>query len=189
MERENILETNSLREQSLERHGNEVRGTQSGDIRGDHFVEKYRAYLGSEPFKLRVNNRALNWLKTYSMDQSYKSWLDGYNMIIEHRAKDNNQNTDSLSAKTKFYEMQEQREADRPEIKDGFSFMDRETYDSLPLTRWIDKSRQKPDKLIKYHSKLPIEHQEKAILKKKIWDANSNNAKFKDIRQTLKAKG
>ena len=25
------------------------------------FVEKYRAYLGSEPFKLRVDNRALSW--------------------------------------------------------------------------------------------------------------------------------
>ena len=34
-------------------------------------VEKYRAYLGSEPFKLRVDNRALSWSKTYSMDQSY----------------------------------------------------------------------------------------------------------------------
>ena len=31
------------------------------------FVEKYRAYLGSEPFTLRVDNRALSWLKTYSM--------------------------------------------------------------------------------------------------------------------------
>ena len=28
------------------------------------FVEKYRAYLGSTPFKLRVDNRALSWLKT-----------------------------------------------------------------------------------------------------------------------------
>ena len=35
------------------------------------FVEKYRAYLGSEPFRLRVDNRALSWLKTYSIDQSY----------------------------------------------------------------------------------------------------------------------
>ena len=35
------------------------------------FVEKYRAYLGSAPFKLRVDNRALSWLKTPSMDQSY----------------------------------------------------------------------------------------------------------------------
>ena len=35
------------------------------------FVEKYRAYMASAPFKLRVDNTALSWLKTYSMDQSY----------------------------------------------------------------------------------------------------------------------
>ena len=97
------------------------------------FVEKYRAYLGSEPFKLRVDNRALSWLKTYSMDQSYIGrWivrLDGYNMIIEHRTRDKHQNADSLSKKTEFYERQEQREADIPEIKDGFSFMDKETHE------------------------------------------------------------
>ena len=79
------------------------------------FVEKYRAYLGSEPFKLRVDNRALSRLKTYSMDQSYiGKWivrLDGYNMIIEHRTSDKHQNPDSLSKKTELYERQEQREA------------------------------------------------------------------------------
>ena len=65
------------------------------------FVEKYRAYLGSEPFKLRVDNRGISWLKTYSMDQSYIGrWivhLDRYNMIIEHRIKAKHQNADSLS--------------------------------------------------------------------------------------------
>ena len=131
------------------------------------FVEKYRAYLGSEPFKLRVDNRAISWLKTYSMDQSYIGrWivrLDGYNMIIEHRTRDKHQNADSLSKKTEFYERQEQREADRPEIKDGFSFMDKETYDSLPLTRWLDKS----GKPIEDHPELPGEPQKKTILKKK----------------------
>ena len=35
------------------------------------FVKIYRTYLGSEPFKLRVDNRALSWLRTYSMDQSF----------------------------------------------------------------------------------------------------------------------
>ena len=83
------------------------------------FVEKYRAYLGSEPFKLRVDNRALSWLKTYSMDQSYIGrWivrLDGYNKIIEHRTRDRHQNADSLIKKTEFYERQEQSEANRPE--------------------------------------------------------------------------
>ena len=51
------------------------------------FVEKYSAYIGSEPFKLRVENRALSWWKTNSMNQSYIGrWivrLDGYSMIIE----------------------------------------------------------------------------------------------------------
>ena len=78
------------------------------------FVEKYRAYLGSEPFKLRVDNRALSWLKTYSMDQSYIGrWivrLDGYNMIIEHRTRDKHQKADSMIKRTEFYERQEQRE-------------------------------------------------------------------------------
>ena len=34
------------------------------------FVEKYSAFLGSAPFKLRVNNRAIAWLKTYAMEQN-----------------------------------------------------------------------------------------------------------------------
>ena len=72
------------------------------------FVEKYRAYLGSTPFKLRVDNRALSWLRTYSMDQSYiDRWIvriDGYHMIIEHRMRDKHQNADSLNEKTDFYE-------------------------------------------------------------------------------------
>ena len=75
------------------------------------FVEKYRAYLGSEPFKLRVDNGALSWLKTYSMEQSYIGrWilrLDGHNKIIEHRTSDKHQNAESLSKKTEFYERQD----------------------------------------------------------------------------------
>ena len=51
------------------------------------FLEKYRAYLGGAPFKLRVDNRVLSWLKKYSMNQSYiDPWiirLGGYHMIIE----------------------------------------------------------------------------------------------------------
>ena len=132
------------------------------------FAEKYRAYQGSEPFKLRVDNRALSWLKTYPMDLSYIGrWifcLDGYNMIIEHRTRDKHQKADSLSKKTDFYERQEQREADRPEIKEGFSFTGKETYDSLPLTRWLDKS----GKPIEDYPKLPAEHQEKTILKRNL---------------------
>ena len=153
------------------------------------FVEKYRAYLGSEPFKLRVDNRALSWLKTYSRDQSYIGrWivcLDGYKVIIEHRTRDKHQNADSLSKKTEFYERQEQREADRPEIKDGFSFMDKETYDSLPLMRWLDKS----GKPIEDHPELPKEPPEKTVLKKKRGMPVGIMLKSKIVRETLKAKG
>ena len=121
------------------------------------FVEKYRAYLGSAPFKLRVDNRALSWLKTYSMDQSYIGrWivrLDGYHKIIEHRRRDKHQISDSLSKKTEFYERLEQKQANRAEIKEGFSFLDRETYEALPLTRWLDKSGHP----IPGHPELPVE--------------------------------
>ena len=153
------------------------------------FVEKYRAYLGSEPFKLRVDNRALSWMKMYSMDQSYIGrWivrLDGYNMIIEHRTRDKHQNADSLSKKTEFYERQEQREADKPEIKDGFSFMDKETYDGLPLTRWLDKS----GKPIEDHPELPEKRSERAILKKNGGMPMEVMIKSKIVRETLKAEG
>ena len=108
------------------------------------FVEKYRAYLGSAPFKLRVDNRALAWLKTYSMDQSYIGpWivrLDGYHLIIEHRTRVKHQKADILSKKTELYERLEEKQANQAEIKDGFSFLDKETYDKLPLNRWLDKA-------------------------------------------------
>ena len=106
-------------------------------------------------------------------------------MIIEHRRKDKNQNADSLSKKTEFYERQEQREADRPEIKDGFSFMDKETYDSLPLTRWLDKS----GKPIEDHPELPKEPPEKTFLKKTQGMPIGIMLKSKIVRETLKAKG
>ena len=108
------------------------------------FVEKYRAYLGSAPLKLRVDNRALSWLKTYLMDQSYIGrWivrLVGYHMINEQRMRNKQHNADSLSKKTEFYERLEQKQANRAEIKEGCSFLDKETYEALPLTRWLDKS-------------------------------------------------
>ena len=100
------------------------------------FMEKYRAYLGSALFELRVENRALSWLKAYSMDQSYIGrWivrLDGYHMIIEHRMRDKHQNADNLSRKNEFYERLEQKQANQAEIKEGFSFLDKKTYEALP---------------------------------------------------------
>ena len=120
-------------------------------------MEKYRAYLGSAPFNLRVDNRALSWLKTYSMDQSYIGrWtvrLDGYHMIIEHSMRDKHHNTDSLSKKTDFYKRLQQKQANQAEIKEGISFLNEDTYEALPLTRWLDKSGHP----IPGHPELPVE--------------------------------
>ena len=91
------------------------------------------------------------------MDQSYIGrWivrLDRHHMIIEHRTGDKHQNTDSLSKKTEFYERLEEKQANQAEIKDAFSLLDKETYDKLPLTRWLDKSGHP----IPGHPDLPVE--------------------------------
>ena len=105
-------------------------------------------------------------------------------MIIEHKTQDKHQNADSFSKKTKFYERQEQKEADRPEIKDGFSFMDKETSDSLPLMRWLDKS----GKPIEDHPELPAEHETKKIFKRKTGMPMEMMLKSKIVRETLKSK-
>ena len=61
-------------------------------------------------------------------------------MIIEHRMRYEHQNADSLSKKTEFYERLEQKQANQAGIKERFSFLDKETYEAPPLTRWLDKS-------------------------------------------------
>ena len=104
-----------------------------------NFVEKYRAYSGTAFCKLRVDNRALAWLKIYLMNQSYIGrWierLDGYHMIIEHQTRGKHKNADNLSKKTEFYERLEEKQANQAEIEDGFSLLEKDTYDKLPLTR------------------------------------------------------
>ena len=130
----------------------------SGDVCGDHFRGKIQGPTwGVLPSSYVWIIVPLAWLKTYSMDQSYIGrWivrLDGYHMIIEHRTRDKHQNADSLSKKTEFYERLEEKQANQSEIKDGFSFLDKETYDKLPLTRWLDKSGHP----IPGHPDLPVE--------------------------------
>ena len=91
------------------------------------------------------------------MNQSYiRRWivrLDGYHLIIEHRTRDKHQNADRLTKKTEFYERLEEKQANQAEIKDGFSFLVKETYDKLSLTRWLDKSGHP----IPGHPELPVE--------------------------------
>ena len=79
--------------------------------------------------------------------------LDGYHLIIELRTRDRHQNADSLSKKTEFYKRLEEKQANQAEIKYGFSFLDKETYDKLPLSRWLNKSEHP----IPGHPDLPVE--------------------------------
>ena len=37
-----------------------------------------------------------------------------------------------------FYERLEGKQANQAETKDGFPFLDKDTYDKLPLTRWVE---------------------------------------------------
>ena len=91
------------------------------------------------------------------MNKSYIGWwivrIDGYHMIIEQRMRNKHQNADSLSMKTEFYGRLEQKQANQAEIKEGFSFLDKETYEALSLTRWLDKSGHP----IPGHPELPVE--------------------------------
>ena len=67
--------------------------------------------------------------------------------------RDKHQNADSLSKKTEFYERLEQKQINQAEIKEGFSFLDKETYEAFLLTRWLDKSGNP----IPGHPELPVE--------------------------------
>ena len=67
--------------------------------------------------------------------------------------RDKRQNADSFSKKTEFYERLEQKQSNQAEIKEGFSFLDKETYEALPLTRRLDKSGHP----IPGHPELPVE--------------------------------
>ena len=55
--------------------------------------------------------------------------------------------------KTEFYERLEQKQANHAEIKEGFLFLDKENYEALALTRWLNKSGHP----IPGHSELPVE--------------------------------
>ena len=61
-------------------------------------------------------------------------------MIIEHRMRDKHKKADSHSKKTEFYERLEEKQANQAEIREGFSFLDKENYEALPLTRWLNMS-------------------------------------------------
>ena len=90
------------------------------------YVKKFHSYLAPRRFVLRVDNQALSWLKTYSMDLGMVGrWLmclDQYNMEIEHRPRTRHTNADGLSKRTNLYVIKERSLKDDPAVSEGFNF-------------------------------------------------------------------
>ena len=63
-----------------------------------YFIEKFHSYLAGREFTLRVDNQALSWLKTYSMDQAMIgrliARLDQYHFKTIHRPRTQHRNVD-----------------------------------------------------------------------------------------------
>ena len=123
-----------------------------------YFIEKFHSYLAARKFTLRVDNQALSWLKTYSMDLAmigrWISRLDQYDFEVEHRARTKHFNADGLSKRSNSYKKREKLLEANPDRAPGFSFMKQEDYDALPVTPWLNKQGQP----IWSHPDLPEEY-------------------------------
>ena len=122
-----------------------------------YFVEKFHSYLAGREFTLRVDNQALSWLKTYSMDQAmigrWIARLDQYHFKTIHRPRTQHRNVDGLSKRANDYINREQILEKLPEVSEGFNFMSQKDYDELPTVPYIDKRGH----LIPDHPKFPPE--------------------------------
>ena len=95
--------------------------------------------------------------------------------------REKHRNSDSLSKKTEFYERQEQREANRPEIKEGFSFMDKET-SSHEMARQVRPTDTRSPRITKRASR-------EKNLEKDPRDADRDNAQVKNCERDTQGEG
>ena len=122
-----------------------------------YFIEKFHSYLAGRESTLRVDNQALSWLKTYSMDQAmigrWIARLDQYHFKTIHRPRTQHRNVDGLSKRTNDYVHREKIVETLPEVSKGFRFMPQKDYEELPTVPYIDKH----GKFIPNHPELPLE--------------------------------
>ena len=110
-----------------------------------YFIEKFHSYLVGGEFTLRVDNQALSWLKTYSMDRDmFGRWiarLDQYHFKTIHRPRTQHRNADGLSMRTVDHVHRERIIEKLPEVSKGFNFMSQRTMKNSPschtLTRMV----------------------------------------------------
>ena len=57
--------------------------------------------------------------------------------MIEHRLLDKHQSADSPSKNAKIHDQSEEKQANQAKVREGFSFVENDTYKALPLTRWL----------------------------------------------------
>jgi hypothetical protein len=97
------------------------------------FIEYHRKLLLGQKFKLRFDNQALSWLKSYGNEEGTAArWihrLNRFNLDLDHRTRDKHTNADGLSKLPSYYIRREEKPA--PDRK-GFSFLSQEDYDNLP---------------------------------------------------------
>ena len=122
-----------------------------------YFIEKFHSYLACREFTLRVDNQALSWLKTYSMDQAmigrWIARLDQCHFKMIHRPRAQHRNADGLSKRTNDYMHREEISKTSPEVSKGFRFMSQKDYEERPTVPYIDKH----GKFIPNHPELPPE--------------------------------
>ena len=96
------------------------------------FIDKFHSYLAPKKFVLRVDNQALSWLKTYSMDMAmigrWISRLDQYHFEVVHRPRTKHKNADGLSKRTNEYIKREKLLEAAPDRAAGFSFLSQQAY-------------------------------------------------------------
>ena len=107
-----------------------------------YFIVKNHSYLCPRKFTLRVDNRALSWLKTYSTDQAlicrWIMTLDKYHFRVEHRPRTQHRNADGLSKRTNDYRCREKQLAQLPAAGERWNFLSAEEFDNFPVAPWFD---------------------------------------------------
>ena len=107
-----------------------------------YFIEKFHSYLAGREFTLRVDNQALSWLKTNSMDQAmigrWIARLDQCHFKMIHRPRTQHRNAHGLSKRTNGYVHREKIIEKLPGVSKGFSFMSQKDYEELPIVPNID---------------------------------------------------
>ena len=102
-----------------------------------NFIVKYHSYLCPGRFTLRVDNQALSWLKTYSLDQALIGrWimtLEKYPFRVEHSPRTQHRNADGLSKRTNELRCREKQLAQLPAAGQRWNFVSAEEFYKLPV--------------------------------------------------------